>query len=642
MSGMSMKGGIVLPLHGYMGKMLFINLTDFSYHEEFPDESFYREYIGGYGLGVRVLYERMKPGIDPLGPENILGLCVGPFVGTKAHGAGRLSVVCKSPLTGGWADSSCGGSFGMKMKKAGYDAIFISGISETPVYIYINDGNIEFKPAAALWGKDSSDTEDALKTEFGRDSAIITIGQAGENLSRISAIMHDYGRAAARLGVGAVMGSKKLKAVVVKGTNNVSIADRELFEQQFAIMKDQATVDRTGMFERLGKYGSAVVAVKNTIIQDAPCQNWKGVHAKLFPREKAEKLGPEEYLKFVKRKYACSQCALACGAYLEITDSRTGKKYLTHRPEYETIAGFGSNCLVDDIETVIMANEMCNRYGFDTISASATIAFAMECHENGLITDEDTGKIRLEWGNKDAILPMLEMMSKREGIGAVFADGVKIASEKIGKGSEEFAMHIAGEEPSNHDPRCWPGFGYGYVLDPKLGHHTSGGVGFVEHGWTTKEMDNREFEHLVPEKYNYDNKGKPLAKLNKWFQFFYACGMCLYTYFGYKHYPVIDTLRAITGWYDFDLDEALKCGERINTLRQCFALREGLDMRHITLPKRLLGIPPFAEGPTAGVTIDMENVRRSYYKEAGWDAETAKPAAEKLEMLNLSSLVKDL
>lgn len=623
-------------MKGYMGKVLFVNLTDKTTQEVPVDEQTYREYIGGYGLGVKFLYERIKPGADPLGPGNVLGFLAGPFVGTRYHGSGRLSVVCKSPLTGGWADSSCGGYFARNLKKAGYDGIFFEGASDNPVCVYLNDDKVEFIDASDLWSKDSIESEDMVKDKLGKDVEVATIGQAGENMSKISAIMHDRGRAAARLGVGAAMGSKKLKAVAVNGTHSVSIADEEAYKKVLEKMKADFK-SNTGMNETIGKLGSAGVYVRFTITGDAPVQNWKGVYSEVYPKEKAEKLAAEKYLDLKVKKYACAQCHVGCGALLEVKDS-DNKTWLTHRPEYESIAAFGSNCLIDDFDTIIIANEMCNRYGFDTISAGATLAFAMECYEKGLITKKDTGGLSLEWGNKDAVLPFLEMMVKREGIGAIFADGVKVASEKIGPESEEFAIHMGGTEPSNHDPRRWPGFGYGYVLEPKLGHHTVGGVGFIEHGFTEKELDHSMFEHLPREKYNYQNKGKPLFLLNSWYQFFYSLGMCMYTYYGYTHFPVIEALKAETGWDDFTLDEAMKAGERIYTLRHCFALREGVDMKNLTLPKRLMGIPPLKKGPTAGVTIDMETVKKSYYKAFDWDPETAKPSKKKLEYLNLSKL----
>ena len=623
-------------MYGYMGKVLFVNLTDKTSQEIPVEEKTYREYIGGYGLGAKFLYENMKPGADPLGPENILGFLAGPFVGTRYHSGGRLSIVCKSPLTGGWADSSCGGDFARKLKSSGYDGIFFKGVSDKPVYVYINDGEVKFKDADKLWGKDSIESEDMVKEELGKGVEVATIGQAGENMSKIAGIMHDHGRAAARLGIGAVMGSKKLKAVAVNGTHTVSIANEKAYKE--VLKKMSGALKKV----RNRELGSAAVFVPFVLTGDGPVQNWKGISSEIYPEEKAEKLAAEKFLDYRVRKYACGQCFTPCGAELKFTDSKDNT-YITHRPEYESMAALASNCLIDDMETIIMANEMCNRYGFDTISAGGTLGFAMECYEKGLITDKDTGGLSLEWGNKDAVLPFLEMMAKREGIGAVFADGVKVASEKIGPESEEFAIHIGGVEPSCHDPRRWPGFGYGYVLDPKLGHHTVSGVGMLEHAFAAfheKEIDQSQFEHLYDERYNYENKGKPLFILHSWCQFWYSTGICMYTYYLYEQYPLLDALRAETGWDDLTLEEAQKTGERIYTLRHCFALREGVDMKGMTLPKRLMGIPPLKKGPTAGVTLDMETVKKDYYKAFDWDPETAKPSKKKLEYLNLSKLCK--
>ncbi len=631
-----------MSLFGYMGKILFVNLTNYTYEELKLDESIYRDYIGGYGLGVRVIYERMRAQVDPLGPENILGFVAGTFVGTKSHGAGRFSVVTKSPLTNGWADCGCGGYFGPRLRSTGYDGVFVVGQSEKPVYLWITDTTIEFRDASHLWGKDSTETEIILKQELGNAVAIASIGQAGENLSKISGIMHDEGRAAGRQGIGAVMGSKHFKALAVNGSLKVPIANQTDFEIVFDQMREDIK-NKTGMAKNIGKYGTATVYAKNTVIQDAPIQNWKGISAEQYPLEKASKLSGPNYEQYHKKRYACAQCAIGCGAILELKELNN-KTNLTHRPEYETIAAFGSILLIDDEVTVIKANDLCNRYGFDTISAGATIAFAMECYEKGFITDKDTEGISLNWGNKEAVLPLLELMCKREGFGAILADGVKIAAEKIGQGSEEFAIHVGGQELSMHDPRCWPGFGYGYVLDPTPGRHTTGGVGFIEHGWSDKELvqHNYMFDYLGPEKYNYNSKGKPLAVLNQWFQFFNSTGMCLFTNFAYNHYPMLEAFRAITGWEDFDLNEALTAGERINTLRHCFNVREGLNPQSFTLPQRILGVPPLPSGPTAGVTIDMETVKTSYYEELDWDISTAKPSKDKLDSLKLADLVNDL
>jgi aldehyde:ferredoxin oxidoreductase len=626
-------------MYGYMGKLLFVDLTERTHETLAVDERVYREYVGGFGLGARILYERLRPGCDPLGPDNILGFVDGPFVGTKYHGAGRVSVVAKSPLTGGWVDSSCGGNLGPKLRAAGYDGVFITGASTAPLTLLVSDEAVEFLDAGHLWGKDALDTEDLLKAEHGNRVAVATIGRAGENLSLIAGIVHDGGRMAARYGVGAIMGSKNLKAVIFSGNQKVCIADEAAYEKLLGRMQADVKVG-SRMIENIRGLGTAVVYASNVYIQDAPVQNWKGISERVYPQEKAKKLDAPQYLEYRKRSYACSQCHIHCGAILEYTDTE-GTTFETHRPEYETVAGFGSNCLIDDIDTIIRANEACNRYGFDTISASATIAFAMECYENGLISDTDPNDPALRWGNAAAILPMLRAMAERRGVGAIFADGVRAAAEKLGNGADKFAIHIAGAEPGNHDPRCWPGFGYGYALDPKVGHHTTGVVGFIEHGFTEagKELDAYDFDYLGAAKYDYADKGRPLAVLSDWQTLWFCCGLCLFTYYAYNSYPVIEGMRALTGWSDFDLDEAIRAGERIVTLRHCFNLREGLRPQDFSLPDRLRGVPALEAGPTAGQTIDLEKVKKDYYDKRDWDLKSGLPSAGKLSELGLAQLV---
>jgi aldehyde:ferredoxin oxidoreductase len=628
-------------MNGFMGKVLFVDLTERTYEERTVEEQVYREYIGGFGLGARILYEHLNPKSDPLGPDNLLGFVCGPFVGTKYHGAGRVSVVAKSPLTGGWLDSSCGGNLGPRLRSTGYDGVFISGASDVPVTLLVTEETVQFLDAGDLWGKDALEAERLLKAEHGNRVGVATIGQAGEGLSLMAGIVHDQGRMAARCGVGAVMGSKRLKAVVFSGSRKVGVADEAAYE---ALTRRMQADVKSGSFviDGLRAMGTPIIYAGNVSIQDAPIQNWRGISAEVYPHERAKRLDGPEYLAHRKRPYACAQCHIHCGAILEWKD-QDGTVFETHRPEYETIAGFGSNCLIDDMDTVVRANEACNRYGFDTISASATIAFAMECYEKGIISDADTGGLSLAWGNKDAILPLLEAMVKRQGLGAILADGTKAAAEKLGQGTEGFAIHVAGEEVGNHDPRCWPGFGYGYVFDPKVGHHTSGVVGFIEHGFTEtgKELGTYDFDHLGADKYSYEDKGRPLAVLSSWQTLWYCLGLCLFTYYGYNRYPAIEGIRALTGWNDFDLDEAIRTGERIVTLRHCFNLREGLRPQEFTLPARLMGAPPLSEGPTAGQTVDFEAVKKDYYRERDWDPATGMPSVAKLTLLGLTELVRE-
>ncbi|MCL2120618.1 MAG: aldehyde ferredoxin oxidoreductase family protein [Clostridiales bacterium] len=625
---------------GYMGKLLFVNLSDKTTREVQPDEQLYRQYIGGYGLGARILYEHLQPGVDPLGPENMIGFVAGTFTGTKAHAAGRFHVVAKSPLTGGWGDSSCGGNFGPKLKSTGYDGVFFSGKAEKPVYIFLDDGRLEFCDAADVWGKDCSDTETWLKEKYtGRNIGVMSIGQAGENQLRIANIMHDYGRAAGRLGLGAVMGAKMLKAFVVCGTHQVPVADPEAFQKQLDYMVHNITQERTPMANRLGTSGTGTVYDKNIAIQDCPVQNWRSLGAGNYSLDQAMKLSGPAYAPYVKRRYACAQCPVACGAIIEFTDSE-GRTQESHRPEYETIGAFGSLCLVDDIQTVMEANEACNRYGMDSISTGGTIAFAMECFEKGLIRPEDINGMDLSWGNKDALVPLIRQMAYREGIGAVLADGSRIAAHKLGQGAIAYAMQAGGVELPMHDPRCWPGFGYSYALDPTPGIHCKGPVGFIEHGWTDRQFEEiYNMRHLPDSRYAYENKGEALKLLSHWYHFFNGTGLCILGKYCYYRYPTLELLKAITGWEDFDMEEALACGERVNTLRQQFNVNEGISFEDFKPPGRVLGDPPFLAGPTAGVTVDVETVRRDYYREMDWDYPSGRPSRVAIERLGLTQLI---
>ena len=625
---------------GYMGKILFVDLTGKTTREQEIDEQTYRRYIGGYGLGARILFEHLKPGIDPLGPENMIGFVPGTFTGTKAHAAGRFHVVAKSPLTGGWGDSSCGGNFGPRLKGAGYDGVFFTGRAEKPVYVYLDDGRVEFRDAADLWGKDTADTETLLKEKHKDKSVgVMCIGQAGENLLRIACIINDFGRAAGRMGLGAVMGSKNLKAFVASGTGQTPVMDQAAYQEQLDYMIHNITKERTPMANRLSATGTATVYVQNISIQDCPVQNWRSVGAEKYSLDQATKIAGPAYAPYVKRPYACAQCAVACGAIVEFTDSR-GRTRESHRPEYETVGAFGSLCLIDDIQAVMEANEACNRYGMDTISTGGSIAFAMECFEKGLITREDASGVDLTWGNKDALVPIIEQMAFRKGIGAVLADGSRRAAMALGRGAEEFAIQAGGMELPMHDARCWPGFGYSYALDPTPGIHCKGPVGFIEHGWTDRQLEEtHSMRHLPEDKYNYEGKGEPLRLLSHWYHFFNGTGLCILGKYCYYRYPALELLRAVTGWEDFDMEEALAVGERVNTLRQQFNINEGITYDDFKLPGRAAGDPPLHAGPTAGVTVDIAKVRDDYYRAMDWDA-SGRPSGRAVERLGLSDLIK--
>ena len=440
---------------GYIGKLLFVNLTDGTIKEETPEENLYRDFIGGYGIGARILYSRQRGGVDPLGPENILGIITGPLTGTPTPFGCRYVVVGKSPLTGGWGDANCGADFGPHLKFAGYDGVFFSGIAPKPVYLFIDNGKAELKDASHLWGKSTYETEDILQSVHDRTAKVMSIGPAGEKLSLISCIITHKGSAAARSGLGAVMGSKKLKAVVVKGEGKVHIADPEATDElrKEYLPKIMESPARNG----LHSFGTCSHTDGSAHSGDTPVKNWGGVGVVELPDVSG--LSKELFNANVVNRNGCWRCPVACRGSMKEGPGEYKYPAGVKRPEYETAAAFGAMCLNTNAEAIAMANHLCNYYGTDTISTGTIIAFAMECYAHGIITKKDTDGIDLKWGNHQAMVAMIEKLVKREGFGDVLADGVKRAAERIGKGAEAFrgAYRRAGAGTARPEIR-FPGF----------------------------------------------------------------------------------------------------------------------------------------------------------------------------------------
>jgi len=613
---------------GYMGKMLMVDLSKNELKDEVLEEKLGRQFIGGYGIGARILFSRQKAGVDPLGPDNTFGILTGPFTGTPALSGTRHTVVGKSPLTGGWGDANSGGYFGSHLKFAGYDAVFFAGISEKPVYLFINNGKAELRDAAYLWGKDTRQTEDILKSELGKDVEVACIGQSGENLSLISAVMN-RSRTAARSGLGAVMGSKKLKAVAVKGNMKVPVAD----ETRVKELRKKYLGELGGHIEWLKPIGTPFLTVIDAKDGESPVKNWGGVGVIDFPH--AEPIGADSVIERRSKRFACYLCPIGCGGYMKAGTGEYKYKAGSRRPEYETIAMFGTNCLNNNLESIIKANDICDRYGLDTISAGATIAFAIECFENGLITKADTDGIEMTWGNHKAIVAMTGKMAKREGFGAVLADGVKVAAEKIGKGADKYAMHIQGQELPAHDPKHTFHFATNYRLDPTPARHFTG---------SELSMAPAHPQGLLPRFDHRSFAGRGEAhKIGSNFNHVVVCtGMCLFVYWAFPSVePIAEFMRAVTGW-DVTNDELLKTGERISNLRQAFNVREGLNPLKFKVPDRVLGRPPQKEGPLAGVTVDEDTMVKEYLAAMDWDPQTAKPSKKKLQELGLEEVAQEL
>lgn len=604
-------------IFGYMGKLLIVDLTDKKVTEERISEDIARKYMGGYGIGALYLMQHHVYNSEPLGPDNIIGFLAGPFCGTDTLAASRFTVVAKSPLTHCWGDSNSGGHFGPKIKSAGYDGIFVHGRADKPVYILVNEGGAEILDAHDIWTKDTYETEDILKTKHGKDVEVCCIGPAGEKLSLIASIMHDKGRAAGRSGLGAVMGSKKLKSVVLKGNLPVPVAD----ESRLRELSRKYRAELTGPVEFFKEIGTPAFTVVHYQEGDSPVKNWAGT-ALDFPD--IERLDAKHLKKFISKRYACSKCPIVCGGLIDKGRGEYEYEAGSHRPEYETLSMFGSNCLNSSLESIIKINDMCNRYGLDTISTGASIAFAMECFENGLITKSETDGLDLSWGNHKAIVELTDKIGRREGFGMILADGVKQAAMKIGRGSEKFAMHIQGQEIPAHDPKYATELATTYKLDATPARHTQG-------------SEERHPPELIPkyDRNSFSGRGE-IHKKGVCMNHIVNCtGMCAFLY---GSLPTIhampEFINAITGW-GIELNELLQIGERIANIRHIFNLKMGLNPLNFKVPERIIGIPPKSKGPTAGITVDEATLYSEYLKAMDWDPDTTMPSKAKLIELNL-------
>ena len=652
-------------MSGYFGKILWVDLSSDSFEDVKLPEKTYRQFIGGYGLGCRVLYDLMKPKVDPLSVDSIFGFFPGLLTGTAAPLSGRYMVCGKSPLTGTWGDANGGGSFGPAIKQCGYDGIIIMGIAETPKYIAIIDGEKEIVDASDIWGLDTIETEERMKEKYDPYVKTASIGKAGEKLSLISGISHDRGRIAARSGLGAIMGSKKLKALVLKGNEKIPIYDKGAFMKYVkkynekgsekdpgssttsilkAITKIGNIMRMTGISMEVApamlvrkifhNLGTSVFNTASAEIGDSPIRNWTGIGHTDFPSEKSQAISALAINEYKIRNYGCFSCPIQCGAYLSI--SEIGLKE-THRPEYETCCSFGALLLNNDLMSLFKINDMCNRAAIDTISTGATVAFAIECFEHGILTPKDTDGLMITWGNSKSIIELVEKIIKREGIGNILADGSKIAAERIGLGSEQYVMTSLGQELPMHDPKYVPSLAFSYAFDPKPGTHSSASIDFEY--FSALDKFQKGFKYPKNFKKVNEQRQKAQKMLTGYHQTFNSAGMCIFSY-RFGRYPFLELINSLTGW-DMTLEECIKTGLRIQTLRQAFTLREGVENSKNRLPGRIVGDPPFEKGPHKDVTIDYVDFFRAYCYEMGWTVD-GYPFEETLQELDLEFVKKDL
>ncbi len=620
-----------MSVPGTTGKILLVDLTSQTTKIEEPADELYLKFLGGYGLGAYYLYKMQRPGVDPLGPENTLGFFTGLMTGTAGITTNRYIVVAKSPKTGGWGDANSGGTFGPAMKTAGFDGILFTGQSDRPVYLAVSQGKAELLPADELWGLDTTETEDRLIETHGPDAHTACIGPAGERMSLLSCIINDRGRAAGRSGLGAVMGSKRLKAVVLlDGIKEVPVADpdgmKDAMRRHRDFLKEQP---RWKVMRQYGTCGSmAGLAMKG----DSPTKNWSGTAEIDFPT--VGQISDDSVIALEHKKYACWRCPMACGGLTRVEEGPFPSD--GHKPEYETLGVFGSMCLNDNLESIVLCNDLCNRAGLDTIGTGGTVAFAIECFENGLIDANDTGGLELRWGNAEAIVELTRAIGRREGFGEVLADGVMRAAERIGKGADQYAIHVGGEELPMHDPRRVPSAATTYKMDATPGRHTQVSTWISELGAGPPEL----VEQPQPQ-HHYPGKGEMHARMNNFFHVGQSAGMCMFILLTLRPDGLCDSLSHVTGT-KFTLDDVLTTGRRIATLRTAFNLREGIRNIDIKVPDRVLGIPPLPKGPTAGCSVELDIQVEDYLRAMGWDTKTGIPTQETLKQLGLDFVADDL
>lgn len=621
--------------YGYNGKILRVDLTKQEITVETPPELFYRRYMGGRAFAAYYLLKELKPGTDPLSPDNLLIFAASVITGAPAPSIPRYTVAGKSPMTGGFGESEAGGAWGPELKKAGFDAIIIKGQADKPVYLYINDGNVEIRDAGHLWGKDIADVEKEIKHELGEANLrVASIGIAGENLVRYACILNDLVSANGRNGFGAVMGSKRLKAIAVRGRGRIELSNPEVVKEIAKWMA--ATYKENPLSYNLNEYGTAGAVAGLQASGMLPTKNFS---AGAFDGYKAID-GDTLHSRYIGKK-ACYACPIACKKKAKVEDERFTVDPEYGSPEYETVGAFGSNLMIADANVVIKANELCNRYGLDTISTGVTIAFAMECFEKGLLTIKDTGGLDLSFGNTEAVLKAIELIAKKEGVGKLLAEGSKIAAEKIGNEASKYAVQVKGLELAMHDPRAKYTVGLGYAISVAGPDHMS-----IPHDTFYETIDSIKargldmltFYEPVELLTRDQRKAKMAAYGQILWSMFNVLGVCVFGVQPRGILPLdrfVELVRAITG-FNTNLFDLMEVGRRAINLARIFNIREGFDKLHDELPHR--AFEPITDGRLKGVTITEEELERSrteYYRLMGWDPETGVPLPSTLRGLDI-------
>ncbi|MFN2265041.1 MAG: aldehyde ferredoxin oxidoreductase family protein [Anaerolineales bacterium] len=633
--------------HGYNGKILHVDLTSGSLTVEEPEEAFYRKYMGGSALAMYYLLKELPAGVEPLGSENVLVLALSVLTGAAISGQSRMTAAAKSPLTGGIGDSQGGGFFPAELKFAGFDAVVIKGRAQKPVYLWIHNGQYELRDASHLWGKITGEAEAAIREELGDNKIEVwQIGPAGEKGVRFAGIFSMSNRANGRTGMGAVMGSKNLKAIAVRGKQRPKVADKaglnELARWGAANLEDSDIAS-------LAKYGTADTTGSNQTSGTLPTYNynsgvfdgWEAIDGTTMYETILK--GAPEGKQDREGRDTCYACTVRCKRVVEINQGKYKVDPHYGGPEYETTSTFGNYCAIDDLAAISKANEICNQYGMDSISCGATISWAFEAFNEGKLTLEDTDGLDLSWGNADAMVQLTERIAKREGFGDLLAEGSERAAKQVGRGTEAYLITFKGQEAPAHMPRVKRSLAVIYTTNPFGADHQSSEhdpaiegdfefysdrlavLGFHE-AQEARSLSNEKIRFAMASQHMYST----MDSLNLC-QFVYGPAWQLY-----GPEQMVKLVQVVTGWEDVSFEELQKVGERRLNMMRAFNAREGIDRRADVIPEKLF--TPLKGGVSDGWKLDKTEVEAAidkYFEYCGWDVATGIPTKEKLEELDL-------
>jgi len=610
-------------LHGYAGRILHVDLTTGKTHTEKLNMEYAKKYIGGIGLGMRLWLDNSKPNLDPLIPENPLVLALGPISGTMfPTGGNGHAFVAKSPETFAIGEAIAHGTFGAELKRAGYDAIILTGKAEKPTYLWIDDDSVQLLDASNLMGKSPAQTEETIKTDLGDYYIrVAAIGIAGEKLTRIASIINEKTRAAGRTGLGAVMGSKNLKAIAVRGTHDIIPAKPDQFMEMVQEFHERMKGPATKKYRTLGTPENVLV---HNALYCMPTRNYNNAHFEDADKVSGELLNE----KYVAKIIGCNSCAMRCEHEVVVPEGPY-KGTLT-RMEYETLWAMGPYCGINRLDAIIKAMELANYYGMDAISTGVIVGFTMDCYENGILTKKDLDGIEANFGNSEALIQLIEKIGNRQGIGNTLAEGVRIAAKKIGKGAEKLAQHIKGLEVTGYDLRCLKTAALGFAVSFRGADHNRHGA----YSFDVKGKVNR----LKAEK----GRGPMVRDMEDTYAVIDSLIICKFsrgTY--YKGLVEMAKLYNLVTGIDMTAEELKQSGERINTVARVINIREGLGRKDDTLPWKVMNMPIPDEGPVKGAVVtqkELDLLLDDYYESRGWTLEGV-PTLAKLKELGMDDLV---